>query len=96
MKKFANEQTGVSDGKKLLKYSDLAALCLKNVSVNRLMTVDVMKKSLEVLEVLEKSGPVIELENDHHKFLLEMVKAKGWDVFHKDLVLFSEAVEKAE
>ena len=94
--KLKNETTAIvkdNEGAKMT-YADFAKVCI-NVMPEGGLDVLQMKTRLDVVTNLEAAnGEIVLTSEEQVKALKECVKSMKWALIHKDVVDFTEAVEK--
>ena len=96
MKKFENKTTEITNGEAKMTYAELALLCIKNINVQKGVTLEEMRQGIKVMDILESKPEVIELEDTDHSFLLQKIDAMQWAMYHKDIVAFCDAIKEAK
>lgn len=99
MKTIKNKTTEINvtpTGDEKLTFADLAKVCVNNMPQGGL-DVSQMKARLDVMEALEKANGEIKLTTSAQtETLKDCVKAMRWAILHKDVVEFTDAVEKLD
>lgn len=94
MKTIKNKVTEIDKGEGVkMKYSELAESCVNHPPQGG-YSVTEMKDRLNLLGKLDHDKEVIKLEDAEADKLVECVKAMPWGRMHKDIVAFSDAVDK--
>ena len=91
MKSLDNKS--ITAGDKEIKYSELLKTCL-NVVPKEGFTPSEMRTRLRILDILEKANGTIELEDADSQLTKKLVADMRWIVLSKDIVAFTEEVEK--
>lgn len=96
MKSFENKQTKVPkiDNSGMMKYSDLAILCLTAVNPQEGVNGLEMYKNFKVIDKIEKCDgeKKVTLEDADFDVLKSKVSAMKWSIMHRDISEFCEII----
>lgn len=94
MKKLENKTTEIlKDENSKTTYADFCKVCI-NVMPQGGLDVIQMKTRLDIVTAIDNANGSIELTEEQADTLKECVKEMRWAIIHKDVVEFTEAVEK--
>lgn len=95
MKTLKNTQTDIpkQEGDGNATFAELAMSALNQAPAQG-FSPDEMRIRMRVLDVLQKGGETIELEDAHAAKLIEAASQVQWKFMHKDLVAFHDAVDE--
>jgi hypothetical protein len=91
MKSFPNRKFKIEQAD--ASYADLIRACAKHVGQTG-VDIDEQRKRFRILDVLDKTPEIIELEDADAEHLKGLVKKMQWALVSKDVVAFGDAVEK--
>lgn len=94
MKTLKNKPTTIAkEGEDPVDYAKLAEFCLNYVPKEVGIGVSEMRKRHRILDVIEESNGLIELEDADAQKLQQCVRTMRWGASSKEIIEFCDAVE---
>lgn len=88
-----NKQTSITvEDNKLADYAFLLKQCVSQVNPQQGVTVTEMAKAIRLLDVIEKGGKTLKVEDADFVLLKEKVESMQWSVINRDIAEFGEYI----
>ncbi len=92
MKTIENKTTTIiKTGDVLANYGDLF-ISLLNKPLQKMLTVNDMRRDIKLIDKLETTEPFIEVTDDEFNHLFNLVETSEWAIRHKDIIDFDDYI----